>query len=162
MLDTAGKEFTNADAKGKVLVLFWASPACETSKRVFSSGKIKKMINGVRGVFAEAIFKPVCSDDVDPKAFAEFLSSHGLGEYGGLCDRDTKFAKLLGAKTTCHAFLIDQDGMLRYNGAIDDDADGKKADAAENYVHSAARQHDMKEIAKPALTDAYGTKLKVK
>jgi len=145
-----------------MLVLFWASPSCETSKRVFSSGKIKRMINGIRGVFAEAIFKPVCSDDIEPKAFAEFLSSQGFGEIAGLCDRDGKLAKSMGAKTTCHAFLVDQEGILRYNGAIDDDADGKKGDGAENYVHSAARQHDMKEIAKPSLTEPYGTKLKLK
>lgn len=34
--------------------------------------------------------------------------------------------KLLAAKTTPHCFVIDQDGVLRYSGALDDDPQGKK------------------------------------
>ncbi|MCC7171975.1 MAG: redoxin domain-containing protein, partial [Planctomycetes bacterium] len=52
-------------------------------------------------------------------------------------DHGNKVADLFGAQHTPHCFVIDQKGVLRYVGGLDDDPQGNKGDATKQYVRDA-------------------------
>lgn len=55
-----------------------------------------------------------------------------------LADHGNKLSSLFQAKTTPHCFVIDQKGVLRYAGALDNDLSERKGDKATVYVKDAA------------------------
>ncbi|MHC4129834.1 MAG: thioredoxin domain-containing protein [Planctomycetota bacterium] len=77
-----------------------------------------------------------------------------------LIDRDGKVGHLYGAKRTPHMFVVDAKGILRYQGAIDDDSSGDKGDRATNYVVQAVRQIAAGDTVTPDVTRAYGCSVK--
>ncbi|MHC4102825.1 MAG: thioredoxin domain-containing protein, partial [Planctomycetota bacterium] len=77
-----------------------------------------------------------------------------------LIDRDGKVGHLYGAKRTPHLFVIDAEGVLRYQGAIDDDQRGDKGEKATNYVVQAVRQIVAGETVAPDITRSYGCTVK--
>jgi hypothetical protein len=67
-----------------------------------------------------------------------------------------------GAKTTPHMYIIDADGVLQYNGAIDSIPSANIADIekADQYVEIAlAELADGKPVSRP-LTQPYGCSVK--
>ena len=82
--------------------------------------------------------------------------------YPILTDKTSQVAQAYGAKTTPHMFIIDKDGKLVYNGAIDDDssADGTKGDKATNYVAKALDEVLAGKPVTQAETKPYGCGVK--
>ena len=66
------------------------------------------------------------------------------------------------AKTTPHMYVIDKDGVLRYNGAIDSIASADKGDLANavQYVPAALAAVADGKAPDPALTRPYGCSVK--
>jgi hypothetical protein len=56
--------------------------------------------------------------------------------------------------------VIDAEGVLRYQGAIDDDQRGDKGDQATNYVVNAVQQIVAGETVAPDITRSYGCTVK--
>ena len=80
--------------------------------------------------------------------------------YPVLGDHDGKVGKAYGAKTSPHMFVIDANGNLAYQGAIDNDASGEKKEGAVNYVAQALDAVLAgKPVAVPA-TKSYGCSVK--
>ena len=71
-----------------------------------------------------------------------------------LLDESGEVGKLYGARTTPHMYVIDEEGVLRYAGGIDDRPTANPADieGATNFVRQA-----MAELARP-----YGCSVKYK
>ncbi len=81
--------------------------------------------------------------------------------YAVLQDPDGTVGKSYAAKTTPHMYVIDEKGVLRYVGAIDDDARGK-AEKPSNHVKAAV---DALLTGKPvpaSTTEPYGCSVKYK
>jgi hypothetical protein len=76
-----------------------------------------------------------------------------------LLDPDGKAGKSFGAKTTPHLFVIDKDGKLAYNGAIDDDPQGDK-ETRTNYVRLAVDSLLKGEPIATTTTKSYGCSVK--
>jgi hypothetical protein len=66
---------------------------------------------------------------------------------------------MYGAKTTPHCYVIDANGVLVYQGAIDDGANGN---AKMNYVVNAAKALKAGEAVSPSTTRPYGCSVKYK
>ena len=78
-----------------------------------------------------------------------------------LMDEDATVGHLYGAKTTPHFFVIDQKGILRYQGAIDDDRStngGKHASV--NYVLAALDALLAGKPVETTSTQPYGCSVK--
>lgn len=79
-----------------------------------------------------------------------------------LLDTTGPVGKIYGAKTTPHMFIIDPEGKLAYQGAIDDhpDTDPSSISSSKNFVKSALEE--LKEGKKPSIptTKAYGCSVK--
>lgn len=83
-----------------------------------------------------------------------------------LLDPDSKVAKLYGAKTTPHMFVIDDNGKLVYAGAIDNAMESKEGldkanlDTATNYVVKALDDAMKGQKVATASTQPYGCGVK--
>ena len=81
--------------------------------------------------------------------------------YAILYDETGKTGKAYDAKTTPHLFIIDKDGTIAYNGAIDDDPPGRKARAERsNFVHAGLVAEKSGKNPSPASTKPYGCSIK--
>jgi peroxiredoxin len=157
--DQDGKAHKLKDLLGKIVVLEWTSPRCP-----FTLGHYeRKTMTSTAELFKD---KPVVWLAVDSSYFAnEKETKEWTGRwsipYKTLMDADGKVGHAYAALTTPHMFVIDQKGILRYDGAIDDDA----ADVIKfktNYVYDAVKALlDNKDVKVPT-TQPYGCGVKYK
>lgn len=94
------------------------------------------------------------------------IKERGAHETALLLDSDGSVARTYRAKTTPHIFIIDKDGKVAYNGAIDDTPDAQKEslDKAHNYVSEALEillGSKSPKIIKNAVTKPYGCSVKI-
>jgi len=134
LTDSNGASHSLADYKGKIVVLEWNNPECPFVKKHYSSGNIPKQqleatANGV-------VWLTINSGADGKQGHVDGTAANGfIAQYHGkptayLFDTDGKVGHLYGAKTTPHLFVIDEKGVLRYNGGIDSIASTDKDDLA--------------------------------
>jgi hypothetical protein len=135
-----GKSHALTDYPGKIVVLEWTSPVCNYTKAKYASGEMQ-------GLQRKAAAKGVVWLSVNTantgrpgylspaKAKARVSSTHAKVT-AFLLDADTRVGRLYGAKSTPSFFIIGPNGLLAYQGAIDDDvyANGHPT---RNYVQEA-------------------------
>lgn len=141
--DTDGKEVSLADYKGKIVVLEWFCPQCPWSGKasrnsVHSSGQVRDLVKNLKKVDSDVVYLVIDSSgalmsrDKLVKTDGELKRKFGI-EGPILIDWDGKVGKAYGARTTPHMFVIDGDGILRYQGAF---SDRKKTNYVLNAVTS--------------------------
>lgn len=136
---TNGETFGSEDFKGKIVVMQWLDPKDAACVRLGSTGLFEKMAADLKALKDDIVYLTVTSTDkVDGKALSKFLTD-GRIEVPCLLDADGKVGKAFGAKTNSQCFVIDPEGLLRYSGAVDDDAAGEKGDKAVNYAVAAVK-----------------------
>lgn len=158
---TDGKEWSLSDAKGKVVVFQWVNPECPVCVRVCEQGVVAETVKGVRAAFPDAVYVAINSSAARPASLsgtAEYLSSHKL-DLPALLDTEGTVGLMYGAKTTPHCYVIDANGVLVYQGAMDDGPNGK---AKTNYVVNAANALKAGESVSPSTTRPYGCSVKYK
>lgn len=147
------------DLTGKIVVLEWTSTQCP-----FTLGHYeKKTMTNTAEMFKD---KPVVWLAVDSSHFANAKETKEWSgrwsiPYKTLLDADGKIGKAYAALTTPHMFVIDQKGILRYDGAIDDDV----ADVVmfkTNYVYDAVKALLDNKPVKVSTTQPYGCGIKYK
>jgi peroxiredoxin len=160
LTDQHGKPHRLADYRGRVVVLEWINPNCPFSRRHAEEGTMTRLAKG----HADAVWLAVSStakdhrDFLAPAQHTAFNGKHGI-TYPVLYDTDGKVGHAYGARTTPHMIVIDEQGKLVYDGAIDDDSYGRKQPRT-NYVDAALRAHAAGQNADPASTTPYGCSVK--
>ena len=141
--DTNGKNHSFSDYKGKIVVLEWINHDCPFVEKLYNSGhmqKLQKSYTG-KGIIWLSINSsaPGKGGYCTPEKANELIKQKKAAPTALLLDPDGKVGKLYGAKTTPHMFIINSDGVLVYNGAIDDIRSTKIEDIpkAKNYVQIA-------------------------
>jgi peroxiredoxin len=161
LADANGKEHSLSDYEGKIVVLQWINPKCPVCVRCASNGLVEDMHKNVKKVDDNVVFLAINSTHwMTAKDSAAYLKEHEL-DVPGLADQDGTVGRLYGARTTPHLFVIDQKGILRYSGAINDDPRGKN-DESVNYVVNAVTQITAGETVAPDKTRPYGCSVKYK
>lgn len=159
--DTDGNPVTLSSFRNRIVILQWVNPGCPVCKRVFTTGLVKRMLSEVRTVAEDAVFLPISTTpQMTPEKIAAYLKENGV-EAKGLMDNEGKVGRLYNARTTPHLFVIDKEGVLRYQGAIDNDPAGQKPDA-ENYVVKAVKALVAGQPVAPETTPPYGCTVKYK
>lgn len=157
--DVNGKSHSLSDYKGKIVILQWINPDCPICTRVSKTGLVTKMARDCKAIDKDIVHLAINStEDMPGSTSAKYLKKHKIKALA-LIDGDGKVGHLYGARTTPHIFVIDAEGILRYQGAIDDDPRGGKEDAT-NYVVNAVRQITSGETVSPDYVKSYGCSVK--
>ena len=163
LMDTDGKKVSLADFKGKTVVLEWFCPTCPYSggqgaRSIHASGKVGALMTSMKKADPDAVYLLIDSSTKKMRTTAEELAKQDgkikkkLGITSPiLIDGDTSVAKAYGAKTTPHVFVIDGEGVLRYQGAFDD----QKKDGT-NYVLTSVTAIKKGEKVEPTYVRQYG------
>lgn len=159
-----GKTYSLADYKGKVVVLEWVNPNCPFSDR-HAREKTMSTLNTKYGK-SQVVWLGINStnashaDFLKPADHLAYNQKTGIN-YPVLYDETGKVGKSYDAKTTPHMFIIDEQGKIAYNGAIDDDPSGRKAKAERlNYVDGGLNAELASKMPDPASTKPYGCSVK--
>ncbi len=157
-----GKTYSLADFKGKLVVLEWANPNCPFSDRHAR----EKTMTELAKRHGEVVWLGINStnrssgDFESPADYRAYLQKNGIA-YPVLYDETGTVGHQYGARTTPHMFIIDTQGKIAYNGAIDDDPSGRKAKAERvNYVGTGLHTEEGGAPPNPANTKPYGCSVK--
>ncbi len=141
-----GKTHKLSDNKGKVVVLEWTNPECPFVKKFYNVGAMQKLQTEVtgKGVVWYRINSnaPGKQGSQNPEQLKAYDEAQKVTATGSLSDLDSKVARLYGAKTTPQIAVINAEGTLVYNGAIDDKPTPKSDDieGAKNYLTAAVEE----------------------
>lgn len=138
-----GKAYHLADLHGKYVVLEWHNQGCPFVKKFYGSGAMQRLQKEWtdKGVTWLSVLSsaPGKEGSLDAKAENAYIKAKKAVPTAAILDADGKIGSLYGAKTTPHMFVIDPNGKLIYDGAIDNKATTDPADiaGAKNYVSAA-------------------------
>jgi len=159
--DLSGQEHSLADSRGKVVVLEWINPQCPFSERHAREKTMIHLADQFDVVWlAINSTNPDHGDALTPAQHQAYDREHGI-DYPVLLDPTGEVGQAYGAKTTPHMFVIDEQGTLIYEGAIDDDPLAReKPGKRTNYVEKALEAHAAGQAVDPATTKPYGCTVK--
>ena len=165
--DLDGKTVNLADYKGKTVVLEWTNFGCPFVQKHYRSGNMqalqKKYSNDVVWLAVNSTNKG-STDWTEAKALTAQLKDFGAQPARYLVDEPGKVGLAYGAKTTPHMFIIDPQGTVVYNGAIDDKRSTDVADVktSKNFVVAALEEMKAGKPVSVSTTTPYGCSVKYK
>jgi peroxiredoxin len=164
--DAHGQKRSLADAKGKYVVLEWHNQGCPFVKKHYDTGNMQRLQKDLtaQGVVWYTVISSAPGKQGHVTAAEEdaYLKEHNAAPTAVLFDEDGTIARLYGAKTTPHMFVIDDKGTLVYAGAIDDKPTPDKSDVegAKSYVLAAYHESKAGKPVTVATTAPYGCSVK--
>ena len=157
-----GKAYSLDSYKGKVVVLEWVNPNCPFSDRHAR----EKTMSDLHKKYGDVVWlginstNPSHRDFLKPAEHLAYNEKTGIN-YPVLYDESGAIGHAYDAKTTPHMFVIDEQGRIAYNGAIDDDPAGRKSKAERlNYVDRGLASENAGQKIDPASTKPYGCSVK--
>ncbi len=164
--DTLGNSQSLSAQKGKWVVLEWTNYDCPFVRKHYGSGNMQRLqaAYGAKGVvwFSVNSSGPGKQGNYSPAQWNELAREKGAKPAAILLDSEGKVGKLYGAQTTPHLFVIDPEGILIYQGAIDDRSGTNPSDIAQarNYVQAALDQAMAGKKVENPVTKSYGCSVK--
>jgi peroxiredoxin len=158
--DETGKEHSLAQYKGKVVVLEWTNPGCPFVQRHYTAGTMQKTLTGFDAKKVVWLAVDSTASNGAEKS-ATWKKEKGF-TYPVLQDASGTVGKAYAAKTTPHMYVIDEQGVVRYAGAIDDDPRGNKKEGTTNHVKAAVDALLSGKPVPAATTEPYGCSVKYK
>ncbi len=165
-VNTAGKEISLSDFKGKTVILEWTNNGCPFVQKQYNSQNMQntQAVATADGVIWLSVIssRPGSQGNVTPAEADKLTKDRGAKPTHVLLDPDGSMGRAYAAKTTPHMFIITPDGKIAYNGAIDSIKSNKVEDVpkATNYVTSALAALKAGKSPDPALTTSYGCDVK--
>ena len=168
LTDSKGKTQSVSQYKGKYVVLEWFNPECPFVKKHYGSGNMQKLQEEFTG-------KGIVWLSIDSSAPGK--EGHLTAEQANakmtewktkqtalVLDPDGKAGQSYGAKNTPHMFVINPEGKIIYEGAIDSKATANPSDiaSATNYVKVALDESLGGKPVSNANTKPYGCSVKYK
>jgi peroxiredoxin len=157
-----GKTYSLADFKGKAVVLEWVNPNCPFSDRHAR----EHTMSDLHKKYGQVVWLGINStaagsgDFLKPADYQAYNTKNGI-VYPILYDETGKVGHAYEAKTTPHMFIVDPQGKIAYNGAIDDDPSGRKGKVERvNYVDGGLSAEMAGKKLDPAATKPYGCSVK--
>jgi peroxiredoxin len=164
--DTNGQTHQLSQYKGKWVVLEWYQPDCPFVRKHYGSGNMQALQKEftAKGVVWLSIDSSAPGEEGNYPAdkLNEIASSQGVARTALLLDPDGKVGHAYGAKTTPDMYIINPDGKLVYEGAIDSKPTTSVADlkVATNYVKAALDDSMTGKSVPQTVTRPYGCSVK--
>jgi peroxiredoxin len=143
-----GKTYKLSDLRGKYVVLEWHNNGCPYTRKHYESGNMQRLQKEwtEKGVewFTVISSAPGAQGYVDATQENAYLSRMHAAPTAALLDPTGEVGRLYDAKTTPQMVVINPEGVIIYDGAIDDHPTPDQADIpnSKNYVEL-ARQEAM-------------------
>lgn len=156
-----GATCRSADYAGKVIVLEWTHYGCPFVGKLYESDKLPALQR--RFAKRDVVWFTVASG---LSADADLLANHEFAEKrhveAVLLDTDGSLAKAFGARTAPHLYVIDSEGVIAYEGAVDDNrsTDLDQANQGRNYLAEALKAVLAGKRPEVAAAKPYGCAIK--
>jgi peroxiredoxin len=143
IMDTKGNPVSLSDFLGKPVVLEWTNHDCPYVRKHYGSGNMQRTQSALtdEGVIWLSIISSAEGEQgyVTGSEADRLTASRGAYPTNVLLDPEGTVGRMYAARTTPHMFLIDEKGILQYQGAIDDKPSARRASLkdATNYVKAA-------------------------
>jgi peroxiredoxin len=164
--DAKGKSHSLADYKGKYVVLEWFNPECPFVKKHYGSGNMQKLQQNFtsKGVTWLTIDSsaPGKEGNLSPEQANKTAADWKVHSTALLLDPEGKAGRTYGAKNTPHMFVINPEGKVIYEGAIDNKPTPNPADVdgATNYVKVALDESMSGKAVSTPSSRPYGCSIK--
>lgn len=164
--DSNGKTHSLSNYKGKTVVLEWTNAQCPFVVKHYDSGNMQKLQETYTA--KDVVWLTINSGaegkqgHVTAEQANALIAEKGNKASAYILDTTGEIGKAYDAKTTPHMFVIDKEGTLVYQGAIDDNDSSNKEDAAtaKNYVAAALDATLEGKAVETAQTKPYGCGVK--
>jgi peroxiredoxin len=161
LVDSKGAKRTLSEHKGKLVILEWINPQCPYVVNCYRTGAMQRAYEQVRALDKGVVWLAVNTTDGTSQQENELWINRYDLKYPILLDFDGEVGRRYDARGTPHMYVIDAEGILRYQGAIDDNKlAGKRPEDVTNYVVNAVRQIVNGETVSPDRTKPYGCSVK--
>src|SRR5436309_6431646 len=160
--DANGKTQSLCEYKGKYVVLEWFNPECPFVKKHYGSDNMQKLQSEYTGKGVVWLTldsnAPGTEGNIAAEQAKKIMESWKTKQTALLLDPDSKVAKLYGAKNTPNMVIINPEGKIVYEGAIDSKASPNPADipTSTNYVKAALDESLGGKAVSNAQTKPYG------
>ena len=160
-----GSSVSLSELKGKVVVLEWFNASCPFVKKHYNKNDMQALQK--KWTDQGVVWLTIDSTNKEHPSFQnvaklkQTVAEKQIAASSLLADSSGEVGKLYEATTTPHMFLIDSEGKIAYQGAIDDNpdafADPKKS---KNFVDLALSEVVAGKKVSKAETKAYGCSVK--
>jgi len=160
--DSNGVQHNLGEYRGKFVVLEWANRGCPYEQKHYKSGNMESLQKQWtdKGVVWLSILSdgPGQQGYVTPAQENDYLKSMHASPTAALLDPTGNIGHLYDARTTPHIFVIDPNGKLIYQGALDDKPtpDPASLKTADNYLNDALNAAMAGKPVAVAVTKPYG------
>ena len=168
LTDSKGKTQSVSQYKGKFVVLEWFNPECPFVKKHYGSGNMQKLqaeftSKGIVWLTIDSSAPGLEGNLTAEQANAK-MAEWKTKQTALVLDPDGKAGRSYGAKNTPHMFVINPEGKIVYEGAIDSKATPNPADitSSTNYVKVALEESLAGKTVSNANTKPYGCSVKYK
>jgi len=164
--DSNGKVHTLAEYRGKYVVLEWANKGCPFEQKHYNSGNMERLQREwtAKGVVWLSVLSsaPGQQGNVTPAEENDYLRTMKAAPTAAILDPSGTIGRLYSAKTTPDMFVIDPQGKIVYEGAIDDQPtpDPSSLNGAKNYVSAALEASMAGRPVEVPVTRSYGCSVK--
>ena len=145
-IDSSGQVHKLAQYRGKFVVLEWHNNGCPYTRKHYDSGNMQRLQRDwtSKGVvwFTVISSAPGQQGFVTAQQENDYLKQMKASPSAALLDPQGDVGRLYSAKTTPHMFVINPEGVLVYDGAIDSKATTDQGGIAnaKNYVSQALKE----------------------
>ncbi|PIQ85845.1 MAG: thioredoxin family protein [Candidatus Omnitrophica bacterium CG11_big_fil_rev_8_21_14_0_20_43_6] len=166
LTDTFEKEHSLSDFKGKYVVLEWLNHDCPFVKKHYESKNMQSLQEKYtqQGVVWLSVNSSAHGKQghYHSEEANQLTKQKGANPTAVLIDADGDVGRLYGAQTTPHIFIINPEGHLIYQGAIDSIASANLADIkqADNYVEQTLNAAMNGQPVLASATKSYGCSVK--
>ncbi len=166
LTDSTGATHSLSDFEGRFVVLEWTNHQCPFVAKFYNGGHMQKLQEAMtaKGVVWLQVLSsaPGKQGHLEPAQAERLRDAKNHASTAMLLDPTGKVGKLYDARTTPHMYLIDPEGTLVYQGAIDSIRSTRSSDIpkATNYLVSAYENASAGEPVEPDTTDPYGCSVK--
>jgi peroxiredoxin len=166
LVDSHGNPHTLSDFRGSIVVLEWLNHDCPFVRKFYNAGKMQEFQKKYteKGVVWLSIISSRTGEQghMTPEQINEANASKNVFASAVLIDEPGNVGRKYDARTTPHMFVINKEGILMYDGAIDDKPTANPADieGARNYLVEAVEAVMNGQEVKTATTRPYGCSVK--
>ena len=168
LTDAKGKTHSLSQYKGKYVVLEWFNPQCPFVKKHYGSSNMQNLQKQFtdKGIVWLTIDSnaPGTEGNLTAEQAEKVTSAWKTHQTALLLDTDGKVGRAYGAKNTPNMVIINPEGKIVYEGAIDSKATPNPADisSSTNYVKVALEESLAGKPVSNPKTKPYGCSVKYK